>query len=76
MTNEVQTKASLVDRVRGYLRDTRIELRKVVWPTREETINLSTVVLLVTLVMTLILGALDSVFSTLVAAILNIATGG
>ena len=76
MTNEVQTKTSLIDRLRDYLRDTRIELRKVVWPTREETINLSTVVLLVTLVMTLILGALDSFFSTVMAAILNIVTGG
>jgi preprotein translocase subunit SecE len=75
MTNEVQTKTSRLDGVRAYLRDTRIELRKVVWPTREETINLSTVVLVVTLAMTLILGGLDSVFSWLVGTILQVAGG-
>jgi preprotein translocase subunit SecE len=76
MTTEVQTKTSLIDRLRAYLRETRVELRKVVWPTREETINLSTVVLVVTLVMTVLLGALDSVFSWLVGFILQIASGG
>ena len=76
MTNEVQTKTSLIGRVREYLRDTRVELRKVVWPTREETINLSTVVLVVTLVMTLILGGLDSFFSAVMSTVLNIAAGG
>jgi preprotein translocase subunit SecE len=75
MTNEVQTKTSLIDRVREYLRDTRVELRKVVWPTREETINLSTVVLVVTLVMTVILGAMDSFFNWLVSTILQVAGG-
>jgi preprotein translocase subunit SecE len=76
MTTEAQTKTSLLERVRTYWRDTRSELRKVVWPTREETINLTTVVLVVTLVMTVLLGALDSLFSALVGFILKIASGG
>jgi preprotein translocase SecE subunit len=36
-----------------------------VWPTREETLNLTGEVLLVTLAMTLYLGLLDSLFTWL-----------
>ena len=44
--------------VRG-LRDTRSELRKVTWPTRQETINLTLVVIAFSVVMGLILGGVD-----------------
>jgi preprotein translocase subunit SecE len=44
--------------VRG-LRDTRSELRKVTWPTRQETINLTLVVIALSVVMGLILGGVD-----------------
>ena len=52
-----------------YLKETRAELRKVTWPTRDETINLTVVVLVVTLGMAAFLGVLDYVFSKLVALI-------
>ncbi|MCC6627134.1 MAG: preprotein translocase subunit SecE [Chloroflexi bacterium] len=44
--------------VRG-LRDTRSELRKVTWPTRQETINLTLVVIALSVVLGLILGGVD-----------------
>lgn len=40
-------------------RETSGELRKVSWPTREETINLTKIVLIVLFVMSLFLGSLD-----------------
>ncbi len=46
-----------------YLRETRAELRKVHWPTREEAWNLTKVVLIVTISMAILLGALDTLFS-------------
>lgn len=46
-----------------YLRDTRAELRKVSWPTREEAWSLTKVVLAVTVSMALLLGLLDYLFS-------------
>ena len=46
-----------------YLRETRAELRKVHWPTREEAWNLTKVVLVVTVSMALLLGLLDYVFA-------------
>jgi preprotein translocase subunit SecE len=46
-----------------YLRETRAELRKVHWPTRQEAWNLTKVVLVVTVSMALFLGFLDYVFA-------------
>jgi preprotein translocase SecE subunit len=41
------------------LRDTRSELRKVTWPSRQETINLTLVVIGLSLVLGLLLGGVD-----------------
>lgn len=72
MTSEVQAKTSFVDRLRVYFGEVRSELRKTVWPTREETLNLTGVVLLVTLAMTVYLGLLDGVFSWLFRTLLDV----
>jgi preprotein translocase subunit SecE len=53
-----------------YLRETRAELRKVSWPTQKEALNLTYIVLLVTLVFALVLGFLDYVFSQIFRLIL------
>lgn len=41
------------------LRDTRSELRKVSWPTRQETTNLTLVVIALSVVLGLLLGGVD-----------------
>jgi len=46
-----------------YLRETRVELRKVHWPTRQEAWNLTKIVLTVTVSMALFLGLLDYLFA-------------
>ncbi len=46
-----------------YLRDTRAELRKVHWPTRQEAENLTKIVLAVTVSMAAFMGLLDYLFS-------------
>jgi preprotein translocase subunit SecE len=53
-------------RLTVYWRETRSELRKVVWPTREQAINLTVVVLVVVLAMTILLGGLDLLFTQMV----------
>ncbi|MBU0494739.1 MAG: preprotein translocase subunit SecE [Chloroflexi bacterium] len=45
-----------------FLRETRGEMRKVVWPTRRETINLSFLVIVVSLAMGMFLWLLDLIF--------------
>jgi preprotein translocase subunit SecE len=54
-----------------YLRETRAELRKVTWPTREEAINLTYIVLGVTLAFALFLGLLDWLFTQIFQFVLS-----
>ena len=56
-----------------YLRETRAELSKVSWPTRQEAINLTIVVLVVVAVSSLILGSFDFLFAQLFQFVLGIA---
>ena len=53
-----------------FFADIVTELRKVVWPTRQETLRLSLIVIGLCLVMGLLLGLLDYGFSELVAKVL------
>ena len=45
-----------------YITETRGEIRKVSWPTREEAWSLSKVVVIVMFVMSVFLGGLDAIF--------------
>lgn len=55
------------NRIVRYLKETRAELRKVTWPTRQEALNLTGIVLAVTLFMAALLGFLDFLFAKLFA---------
>jgi preprotein translocase subunit SecE len=52
-----------------FITDVISELRKVAWPTREETIRLSLIVIAVCVIMGAVLGAIDFGFSELVAKV-------
>lgn len=54
-----------------YLKETRAELRKVSWPTRDEAKNLTLIIVTVTVVMALFLGILDYFFQILAAGIIS-----
>lgn len=54
-----------------YLRETRAEMNKVTWPTREEALRLTGIVLAVTVGMAAFLGFVDAVFATLFRLILG-----
>ena len=70
MTKEiVQERPKLVQKVIDYFKDTRGELRKVAWPTRDQATKLTLIVLAVTIVMALFLGALDFLFANLILMI-------
>jgi len=48
-----------------WFHETRGELRKVVWPTREEALRLTYVVIAISLIMGAVLGAMDLLLNTL-----------
>ncbi len=54
-----------------YLKETRAEVRKVSWPTREEAINLTLIVLAVTIAMAIFLGAVDFIFQNLIRLLVH-----
>ena len=66
--NEASAKA--VNPVIKYLRETRAEIMKVTWPTRQEWIRLSGIVIAVTLIMALILGVTDAIAAQIMSFIL------
>ena len=59
------------NRLVRYFRDTRAEIAKVTWPTREEGIRLSAIVLVVTIVSTIVLFAVDSFFGYVIGLLIQ-----
>ena len=57
---------------RTFLKESRIELRKIVWPTRQEATQTTLVVMGVTVVVSLILWGLDSLIVSLINFITNL----
>lgn len=56
---------------RTFFEESKVEIKKVVWPTRKETVATCLAVLALVLVMSLFLGIVDLGFSKLIAAILS-----
>lgn len=55
----------------GFFKDIASELRKVTWPTQEQTRNLTVIVLIVSAAIGLFLGLSDLIFSGLIRALLG-----
>jgi len=58
-TTKKKKKTGKGNAVTRYFRETRAELRKVSWPTRQEAWSLTRIVLMVTVSMAILLGLLD-----------------
>ncbi len=50
-----------MDKIKQFLKEVRQEVKKVTWPTKEETIKYSLMVVAASLVVAIYLGALDYV---------------
>lgn len=59
------------NRIVRYLKETRAELRKVSWPTREEALRLTGIVLATTVAFSLFLGVVDYLLSRLFALLVQ-----
>lgn len=55
-----------------YFRDTRAEISKVTWPTREEGTRLTIIVTIATIISGIALFGVDFIFSTLITFILSL----
>jgi len=59
------------NRLMQYFRETRAELRKVVWPTREEAINMTAIVVVTIVTMAIFFGAVDYVLTQVFRVLLT-----
>lgn len=55
----------------SFLREARDELSKVVWPTKQEVVRLTFVVIAISLVVGLFLGGLDFVFVKIIGTVVK-----
>jgi preprotein translocase subunit SecE len=53
-------------RVRHFLAESQFEMRKVVWPTRDETIKTTGIIILVVIVLSLLLGLIDLILKSVI----------
>jgi len=56
-------KSALGDRFLYFVKETRIELRKVVWPSREETVKTTGMVMIAVIVVAIFLWIVDAFFT-------------
>ena len=72
MSRDVAENPRAENRFKRWYRETRAELAKVTWPTREEGLRLTGIVTVVTVIAAIVIFMVDSLFSTLVGLLLNI----
>jgi preprotein translocase subunit SecE len=53
-------------RVRNFLGESQFEMRKVVWPKRDETLKTTGIIIVVVIVLSLLLGVIDLILKSVV----------
>ena len=62
---------SYINKGLQFLREVKVELKKVVWPTRKQTLSSTAVVLILTMIIALFLGVVDIGLSSLIRVVLH-----
>ena len=60
-----------IDKGLQFLREVKVELKKVVWPTRKQTIGSTVVVLILVMIISVFLGLVDIGLSSLIRVVLK-----
>ncbi|MFT8340438.1 MAG: preprotein translocase subunit SecE [Clostridium beijerinckii] len=70
--NSVKTeKAIKSNGLFGFFREVKVEVKKINWPSKDETKKAFVAVIVFTLMYTILVGGLDSIFNNLFKMILN-----
>ncbi len=59
----------MLKRTRGFLTEVRVELKKVSWPSRQDTMSSTGVVLVVVFIISFYLGIIDILLSQMVTSL-------
>jgi preprotein translocase subunit SecE len=61
----------MVQKIREFFREVSVELKKVSWPTRQQTVSATVVVITVSFIVAFFLGIVDVVLARIVGAIMK-----
>ncbi len=61
----------MFEKIKRFFSETRIEMRKVTWPTRDELRESTKIVIVATFVVTLFIGLIDSIINLIVRRLLG-----
>ena len=64
-------KIEKIEKIKQFYLEARGELKKVTWPTRQQTLSATWVVIIMTIVIAIFLGLVDLVLSSLIKYILR-----
>jgi len=73
--NSKAKKPSVFARAGKWFRELKAEMRKIVWPTRQQTINNMLVVIAAVLIVGVFVWVLDLIFGGVVAAVIGMLAG-
>lgn len=73
--NSKAKKPSVFARAGKWFRELRAEMRKIVWPTRQQTINNMLIVIAAVLIVGVFVWVLDLIFGGIVAAVIGVLAG-
>jgi len=59
----------MLNKTRSFLTDVRVELKKVTWPNRQDTLSSTAVVIVVVFIISFYLGFIDILLSRMVTAL-------
>jgi preprotein translocase subunit SecE len=61
----------MLNKTRDYIKNVYYEMRKVTWPTRSEITNSTIVVVVISMIVAVIIFALDTIFTTVLGLIIR-----
>ena len=67
-----QKKPGFIERVKRFFRDAKGECKKIVWPTKKQTINNTGIVIVVMVISAAFVGCFDIITSQLIKLFLNL----
>ncbi|MFQ5747606.1 MAG: preprotein translocase subunit SecE [Gemmatimonadota bacterium] len=66
---------AVVRKTQKFVEDVQAEMRRVTWPDREQLRNATAVILVFVIILAIIIGAMDAIFSWLVRNIVGLFSG-
>ena len=61
----------MLEKIKTFFKEVSVELRKVSWPTRQQTVSATVVVIVLTIIVAVFLGIIDLVLGRLVGTIMG-----